>query len=166
LALAAGATATGLFLAARPLRNGVGRALFIAVGVFGAATIVLGLSRNYALTMLAVAVLNGADMVSVFVRATLVPLVTPDALRGRVMAVENVFIGASNELGAFESGVAAAAIGTVPAIVVGGALTLGIVAVWPVLFPALRRVNRFEEVLPAPALVAEVAPLLANAAGS
>ena len=89
--------------------------------------------------------------VAVFVRATLVPLVTPDALRGRVMAVENVFIGASNELGAFESGVAAALLGTVPAIMLGGALTLIVVALWPLVFPALRRVDRFEDVLPVPA---------------
>jgi hypothetical protein len=91
-------------------------------------------------------VLSGADAVSVFIRATLVPLVTADRMRGRVAAVENVFIGASNELGAFESGVAATLIGVGPAVVLGGVLTLVVVAVWPKVFPALRAIDRFEDV--------------------
>ena len=90
-------------------------------------------------------VLAAADMVSVFIRGSLVPLVTPDEKRGRVMAVENVFIGASNELGAFESGVAAQAFGTQTAVVGGGVATVGIVALYSVFFPTLRRVDRFEE---------------------
>jgi hypothetical protein len=96
-------------------------------------------------------VLSGADSVSVFVRATLVPLVTPPAKRGRVLAVENVFIGASNELGAFESGVAGQLIGPAGAVVLGGAATLAIAASWGALFPDLRAVDRFPGVVePAP----------------
>jgi hypothetical protein len=87
-------------------------------------------------------------MISVFIRATLVPLVTPDELRGRVTAVENVFIGASNQLGAFESGVMAQWLGLTPAIVVGGVGTLAVAALWAVLFPSLRNVDRFEDVEP------------------
>ena len=90
--------------------------------------------------------LAGADAVSVFIRATIVPLATPDHMRGRVMAVENVFIGASNELGAFESGVAGALLGVGPAVVLGGVLTLGVVGVWWFLFPPLRDIDRFEDV--------------------
>jgi len=90
-------------------------------------------------------VLSAADMVSVFIRGSLVPLVTPDEKRGRVMAVENVFIGASNELGAFESGLVGQAVG-VPATVVGGGLaTIAIVGIWWVAFPSLRNVDRFDE---------------------
>ena len=89
------------------------------------------------------AVLSGADAVSVFIRATLVPLVTPPEMRGRVLAVENVFIGASNELGAFESGVAGQALGPAPAVLLGGVATLVIAAGWWVLFPALRDVDEF-----------------------
>jgi hypothetical protein len=90
-------------------------------------------------------VLSGADAVSVFIRATIVPLATPDHMRGRVMAVENVFIGASNELGAFESGVAGAVLGVGPAVWVGGLLTIGVVGTWTVVFPDLRDIDRFED---------------------
>jgi hypothetical protein len=106
---------------------------------------VLGITRSYVVAFAALVVLSAADMVSVFIRSSLVPLVTPDEKRGRVLAVENVFIGGSNELGAFESGVAAQAIGT-PATVVGGGIgTLVIVGVWAAMFPALRRIDRFED---------------------
>lgn len=140
-----GAALMAVALAVRPIRQRVGPMLFVAVGVFGAGTVVLGVTRNFVVAFVALMVLQGADMISVFIRSSLVPLVTPDDKRGRVLAVENVFIGASNELGAFESGAVAQAVGT-PATVVGGGLaTLLVAAVWAVLFPALRRVRRFEE---------------------
>lgn len=144
-----GAGAVALLLAVRPLRRYVGRWLLVAVAVFGIGTIVLGLTRNYWIAFFAVMVLHGADMVSVFVRGSIVPLVTPDDKRGRVSAVENVFIGATNELGAFESGVAAAAVGVPATVVGGGVFTLGIVGVWWVKFKQLRNVDRFEDLQPA-----------------
>ena len=132
------------------------RALFIAIGVFGVATIVLGVTRSYTVAFIALIVLSGADMVSVFIRGSLVPLVTPDEKRGRVLAVENVFIGASNELGAFESGIAAQAFGTPATVIGGGIATLVVVGVWAKLFPALRRIDRFEDLegaIPPPGVV-------------
>jgi MFS family permease len=141
-----GAVIVTAMLAIRPVRRHVGRTLFVAVAVFGVATIVLGITGNFAVAFVALLVLSGADAVSVFIRATIVPLATPDRMRGRVMAVENVFIGASNELGAFESGVAGAVLGVGPAVWVGGVLTLGVVGVWSVAFPALRDIDRFEDV--------------------
>ena len=149
-----GAVAVTVVLAARPVRRHVGVTLLIVVGLFGAATVVFGLTTSYIVAFLALLVLSSADAVSVFIRATIVPLATPDRMRGRVAAVENVFIGASNELGAFESGVAAALLGVGPAVVLGGVLTLVVVAVWPILFPSLRAIDRFEDVMvrePAPA---------------
>ena len=144
-----GAGSVALLLAIRPLRRHVGKWLLVAVGVFGAGTIVLGLTRTYWIAFVAILVIHGADMVSVFVRGSIVPLVTPDDKRGRVSAVENVFIGATNELGAFESGVAAAAIGVPATVVGGGVFTLGIVGVWWVKFKQLRNVDRFEDLQPA-----------------
>ena len=140
-----GAAGMAVFLSVKPLQKKIGRGLLLAVFVFGAATIVLGLTHNYWLAFVSLMVLAGADMVSVYIRGSLVPLVTPDEKRGRVMAVENVFIGASNELGAFESGLVAQAIGT-PATVIGGGLaTIAIVAIWWFSFPQLRNVDRFDE---------------------
>lgn len=133
-------------LAIRPVRRHVGRVLLVAVAVFGAATVVLGLTRNYAVAFAALVVLAGADAISVFIRTTIVPLATPDHMRGRVSAVENVFIGASNELGAFESGVVSTLLGLGPAVVLGGAATIGIVGAWSLVFPALRRIDRFDDV--------------------
>jgi MFS family permease len=144
-----GAGGVALLLAVRPLRRRVGRWLLVAVAVFGAGTIVLGLTRTYWVAFVAILVIHGADMVSVFVRGSIVPLVTPDDKRGRVSAVENVFIGATNELGAFESGVAAQAIGVPATVVGGGVLTLGIVGVWWTKFKQLRDVDRFEDLKPA-----------------
>ena len=143
-----GAGGVALLLAVRPLRRHVGKCLLVAVGVFGAGTIVLGLTRTYWIAFVAILVIHGADMVSVFVRGSIVPLVTPDDKRGRVSAVENVFIGATNELGAFESGVAAAAVGVPATVVGGGVFTLGIVGVWWVKFKQLRNVDRFEDLKP------------------
>jgi MFS family permease len=144
-----GAGAVALLLAIRPLRRNVGRWLLVAVAVFGVGTIVLGLTRTYWIAFVAMLVIHGADMVSVFVRGSIVPLVTPDDKRGRVSAVENVFIGATNELGAFESGVAAQAVGVPATVVGGGVLTLGVVGVWWVKFKQLRDVDRFEDLKPA-----------------
>ena len=103
----------------------------------------LGVTRTYAIAFVAMLVLAGADSISVFVRATLVPLVTPASKRGRVLAVESVFIGASNELGAFESGVAGQILGPAGAVVLGGAATLAVALTWAGAFPALRTVDRF-----------------------
>jgi MFS family permease len=147
---AVGAVVAGVMLARRPLRGNAGRTLLVAVALFGVSMVVFGLSRWFALSLVALAVSGSADMISMNIRATTVALATPDFLRGRVNAVEWVFISASNELGAFESGVAAALLGAMPAVVVGGALTIAIAAVWPRLFPPLARVDRLEDLRPAP----------------
>jgi MFS family permease len=144
-----GAILVGVALAAWPMRRRIGLILFGAVGMFGAGTVVFGLSTSFPLSIAALAVLAGADMVSVLIRGTLVPLLTPPELRGRVSALESVFIRASNELGAFESGVAAALLGAVPAVVIGGVASLVVAAVWCVWFPSIRKVDRFED-LPVP----------------
>ncbi|MGH9282974.1 MAG: MFS transporter, partial [Acidimicrobiales bacterium] len=138
-----GAGAVTLLLGVRPLRRRVGPALLAAVAGFGTFTILLGLTRSFAVAFLAMAVLSGADAVSVFIRASLVPLLTPEDKRGRVLAVENVFIGGSNELGAFESGVAGQLLGPSGAVVFGGMATLVVAGGWWLLFPDLRRVDRF-----------------------
>jgi MFS family permease len=143
-----GAALMAVYLAARPIRRRVGPTLFAVVAVFGAGTLVLGLTRTYWVAFAAIVVISAADMISVFIRGSLVPLVTPDEKRGRVLAVENVFIGASNELGAAESGFVAQAIGTPLTIIGGGLMTLVVAGVWAVLFPALRRVDRFEDLQP------------------
>lgn len=140
-----GAALMAMFLAVRPLRRHVGRSLLIAVAIFGVGTIVLGTTRTYWIAFVAVLILSGADMVSVFVRASIVPLVTPDSKRGRVSAVENVFIGATNELGAFESGVASQLVGVPATVVGGGVATLGVVGLWWKLFPSLRKIDRFSD---------------------
>jgi predicted MFS family arabinose efflux permease len=138
-----GASTVTLCLAVRPLRRRVGRRLLGAVALFGAATVVLGLTRSFAVAFVALLVLAGADAISVFVRATLVPLVTPIEKRGRVLAVEGVFIDASNELGAFESGFAGQLLGAGGAVVLGGVATLVVAFTWMRLSPALRDVDRF-----------------------
>jgi predicted MFS family arabinose efflux permease len=138
-----GAGLMTLVLAFRPVTRKVGRTLLLVVGLFGVFTILLGVTRNFVVAFAAIVVLSGADAVSVFIRATLVPLMTPAAKRGRVGAVENVFIGASNELGAFESGVLGQLLGTTGSVVLGGVATLGVALGWCWLFPQLRRVDRF-----------------------
>jgi MFS family permease len=143
---AVGACVTALYLARWPLKARIGPILFAAVAGFGLATIVFGLSTSFPLSLLCLFVLGATDMVSVNVRGSLVQLATPDAMRGRVSAVSMLFIGASNELGEFESGLTAALLGTVPAVVVGGIGTLAVVGIWMKLFPSLRRVNSFEDV--------------------
>lgn len=139
---AAGALAMALYLAWRPLQRHAGRRMFQAVAAFGIATIGFGLSTSFALSLFCLLVLGAADMVSVVIRQTLVQLETPDAMRGRVAAVNSVFIGASNELGEFESGAVAALIGTVPSVVVGGVGTLLVAALWSRWFPSLRDRDR------------------------
>ena len=145
---ALGATMLGIALGQRALSRRAGLAMFACVAIFGIATIVFGLSRNFALSLAALFVLGASDMVSVYVRTTLTQLATPDAMRGRVSAVNRLFVGASNELGEFESGVTATWFGTVPAVVIGGVGTLVIVAVWYRMFPSLREVDRLSEVTP------------------
>jgi MFS family permease len=142
---AVGAAAAGAALAWQPIRNGVGRWLFGGVAVFGISIVAFGLSRSFWLSLVALAVLGASDMVSMFVRHLLVQLQTPDAIRGRVSAVNAVFIGASNELGEFESGITAAWWGVVPAVLVGGAATLTVAVAWTFLFPMLWRLERFPQ---------------------
>jgi Transmembrane secretion effector len=146
-AVGIGAGAVTLCIVRRPVTRRVGRVLLVSVAIFGAFTIVLGLTNNYVVAFLAVAALAGADAVSVFIRSTLLPLVTPSQVRGRVMAVEMVFIGASNELGAFESGVAGQLLGAPGAVVLGGVATILIALLWWMVFPALRDVDRFPRVV-------------------
>jgi MFS family permease len=139
---AIGAAVTGLWLALRPLGGNTGKIMLACVFLFGIATIVFGLSTNIVLSTAALAVAGAADMVSVYVRHSLVQLETPDSMRGRVSAVNLLFIGASNELGEFESGLTAAWFGAVPAAVLGGAGTCVVVVLWALLFPELRRADR------------------------
>jgi MFS family permease len=138
-----GAALVTIVLVVRPFQRHVGKVLLAAVAIFGVFTILLGTTTSFAVAFVALTVLAGADSVSVFIRSTLVPLVTPSELRGRVLAVENVFIGGSNELGAFESGVAGQLLGAPTAIVLGGAATVVISAAWWGAFPDLRDVDRF-----------------------
>jgi MFS family permease len=134
---AVGAFLASLYLARFPLQQKVGRKMFNAVALFGAATIVFALSTSMLLSFLALITLGGADMLSVVIRSSLVQLDTPDEMRGRVSAVNAVFIGASNQLGEFESGLTASWFGVVPATVLGGVGTLVVVGVWRYLFPQL-----------------------------
>jgi len=143
-ATAVGALGMALGLARRPFRGNAGRRMFGAVALFGVATIVFGVSRWFALSLVALAVLGASDMISVVVRQSLVQLRTPDHMRGRVSAVNTLFIGTSNQLGEFESGVTAAWLGVVPSVIVGGLGTLAIVLLWMRLFPALASVDRLD----------------------
>ena len=143
---AVGAVTVGLVLAHRSLGRHAGRTMFAAVGLFGAATIVFGLSHSFFLSLAALAVLGASDMVSVFVRQNLVQRSTPDRMRGRVNGVNFLFIGASNELGEMESGATAAWFGSVEAVVLGGFGTLAVMALWLWMFPQLRRLDRLEDV--------------------
>ena len=145
---ALGAAATGLILGRIALRKKVGIIMFACVALFGLATIVFGLSRSFALSMVALVVLGASDMVSVYVRSTLVQLATPDPMRGRVSAVNSLFIGASNELGEFESGITAQWFGTVPSVVLGGLGTLIVVGVFMRLFPRLRAIDKMSDLAP------------------
>jgi MFS family permease len=140
-----GAAICGLAIGLAPISTQVGRWMFGGVIAFGAATITFGLSQSFWLSLAALAIMGAGDMVSVYIRHLLVQLETPDEIRGRVSAVNAVFIGASNELGEFESGLTAAWFGTVPAVVVGGCATLVVAGVWTRLFPELWRMDRFPD---------------------
>lgn len=136
---ALGALAMTFFLSKYPLQRKVGRILFVSVAVFGAGTVAFALSSSFWLSLVVLIVIGAADCISVVIRQSLVQLETPDDMRGRVSAVNSVFIGASNQLGEFESGVAAALLGTVPSVVVGGLGTLVVVGLWMRIFPSLLR---------------------------
>jgi MFS family permease len=153
------APAIGALLAAavvtrRPIGRHAGRTLLLVVGLYGASMIVFGLSRVFIVSLLALAVGGYVDLYSMNIRSTTVALASPDRLRGRVNAVEMVFIGASNQLGAFESGVAAALVGPVAAVVGGGTITIMLAVTWKYFFPALAEVDRLEQVKPPDAEVA------------
>ena len=138
-----GAALIAIAFAWRPFTRRVGPLMFAGVALFGVATVVFGISESFVVSLLALIVLGGADMVSVYIRHMLVQLETPDAIRGRVSAVNAVFIGASNELGEFESGLTAAWWGLKPAVVVGGLASVAIAGLWMRWFPALRDMDRF-----------------------
>jgi MFS family permease len=146
---AVGALLAAALMTRRPLLRKAGRKLLLVVGVYGASIVVFGLSRDFALSLIMLAIGGFADMFSMNIRSTTSALATPDRLRGRVSAVEMVFISASNQLGAFESGLAASLFGTVPAVVGGGLITVGVALTWGRLFPALARVDRLQELRPA-----------------
>jgi MFS family permease len=139
-----GAVIMAMVLAHRPLKHHAGAIMLWCIAGFGACTVVFGLSRNVALSVVTLVMLGACDMVSVVVRHTLVQISTPDDMRGRVSAVNMIFIGASNEVGQFESGVTAAWLGAVPAVVAGGVGTILIVVLWSRIFPELRRINELQ----------------------
>jgi MFS family permease len=145
---AVGAAGIALLLSVFPLRRNAGVTMLVCVALFGVATMVFGVSRSLVLSLAALVVLGATDMVSVVIRQTLVQLATPPEMRGRVSAVNMVFIGASNELGDFESGLTAEWFGVVPAVLIGGAGTCVVVALWAWLFPELRRIGSADEVKP------------------
>ncbi|MDR5726307.1 MAG: MFS transporter [Terriglobia bacterium] len=142
---ALGALSVSVLMTWRPMNRHAGVRMLFSVVLFGAATIVFGLSRNMALSLAALFVVGASDMVSVIVRASMLQLATPQAMRGRVSAVNALFIGASNEFGSFESGVTAQWWGAVPAVVVGGIGAIAVTGIWTLLFPSLRKVNRLSE---------------------
>jgi MFS family permease len=153
-----GAASMAIWLSTRPVQRRVGPTLLWVVAVFGAGTVVFGFTRSYAVAFIALVVVAGADMVSMYIRGTLLPLATPDDQLGRVTAVESVFIGASNELGAFESGVAARVVGVPWAIAGGGLITMVIAGWFAIAFPSLRRIDTFSEVRPPDRSVSRVSP--------
>jgi len=141
---AVGALAGSIYLAHFPLRRRAGTALFGGVIAFGIATIVFGLSRNLYVSLIALAALGASDVISVVVRMSLVQLQTPDDMRGRVGAINSLFIGTSNQLGEFESGMTAGLFGAVPAVLIGGVGTLAVALIWMRLFPGLRATRSLE----------------------
>lgn len=142
---AIGAAVTAVWLAHHPLERNTGKKMFWCVAAFGLATIAFALSKWFVLSLVFLIILGAVDMVSVVIRQTIVQISTPDEMRGRVSAVNSIFIGASNELGEFESGVTAHWFGTVPAAVLGGLGTLLVVGLWARMFPELRKVDRLEK---------------------
>jgi MFS family permease len=142
---AVGAASMALFLAYRPLRRKAGRSMLWCVAGFGVCTVLFGISHNLALSLAALVLVGATDMVSVIVRGTLIQVATPDEMRGRVNAVDMIFIGASNEFGQFESGLTAHWFGTVPAVVLGGIGTLVVTALWAWAFPEMRNADRLTD---------------------
>jgi MFS family permease len=140
-----GAAIVAIAVGITPLERHVGRWMFGGVTLFGLSTIVFGLSKSFWVSLVALVLLGAGDMISVFIRGIVVQLETPDAIRGRVSAVNSMFIGASNQLGEFESGVTARWFGTVPAVVFGGIATLVVVAAYARLFPQLRKMDQFRK---------------------
>jgi len=143
-----GAAVMAVLLAHRPLRGKSGPTLLWAVAGFGVFTIVFGISRSLILSLVALFLLGASDMISVIIRATLTQLATPDEMRGRVTAVDMIFIGTSNEFGQFESGITAQRLGTVPAVILGGVGTLVVIALWAWWFPELRRAGDLHAITP------------------
>jgi hypothetical protein len=141
-----GAGAMALMLAFKPLRGRVGPKMLWCVAGFGVFTILFGISHSLALSMIALVMVGATDMVSVVVRGILIQLATPDQMRGRVNAVDMIFIGASNEFGQFESGVTAAWFGTVAAVVLGGVGAIVVTALWAWMFPELRNADQLTSV--------------------
>ncbi len=141
---ALGALIMSVFLARRPLHRRVGRAMFIAVAVFGVATIVFALSTSFVLSLVSLVILGASDVISVVIRHSLVQIGTPDEMRGRVSAVNSMFIGTSNQLGEFESGLTAAMFGVVPAVLIGGFGTILVVIIWIRIFPQLARIDSLD----------------------
>src|SRR5262249_20383251 len=142
---AAGALLTSIVLAYRPLRWRIGRTLFRVVITFGVATVAFGVSSSFVVSLVALGVLGAADVVSVVIRSSLVQMRTPVTMLGRVSAVHSLFTGTSNQLGAFVSGLVAAVVGAVPAVLLGGAGTIAIAVLWIVLFPELRRIRGVDD---------------------
>jgi MFS family permease len=142
---AAGALLTSIVLAYRPLRWRIGHTLFRVIVIFGVATVAFGISSSFVVSLVALGVLGAADVVSVVIRSSLVQMRTPVTMLGRVSAVHSLFTGTSNQLGAFVSGLIAAVVGAVPAVLLGGLGTIAIAALWMFLFPELRRIRDFEE---------------------
>ena len=153
---AIGALVAAAVLTRRPIRGGAGRLLLVVVAVFGASIVAFGFSRSLLLSLIALAVSGYADLYSMNIRSTIDALATPDRLRGRVGAVEMVFISASNQLGAFESGVAASLVGTIPSVIGGGCVTIAIALSWARLFPSIARIDRLQEITPAAESAAEL----------
>ncbi|HEV7433369.1 MAG TPA: MFS transporter [Pseudorhizobium sp.] len=139
-----GAVAVALWLAFYPIRHRAGAAMFVGVAFFGAGTVTFGLSETTWLSIAALMLMGASDMISVYVRETLIVLWTPDEVRGRVNAVNMVFVGASNELGEFRAGTMASIIGAVPAVVIGGVGTLAVAAIWAMGFPQLRKIDTLD----------------------
>ena len=142
---AIGSLVVGLVLTQMVAPRYMGPTLFFSLAVFSISIIVFGLSETYWISLAALAAYGAADMISVYVRQTLVQIATPDDMRGRVSAVNSVFINASNELGDFRAGVMAAGWGTVPAVVIGGVATLAITAIWCAIFQSIRRIDRLDD---------------------
>ena len=155
---AVGALVMSIMLTRQPIERHVGRTLLLVVGLFGICMIVFGISKSFVVSMIALAISGGADMVNVVIRQTLVQLDTPDAMRGRVSAVNSIFIGASNQLGEFESGATAALLGPVGSVVAGGVGTVLVALTWFRLFPSLARRDRIASITASPITPEEVEP--------